>query len=354
MRISVIIPAYNVELFIKETVESVLDQTCPVSELIVVDDGSTDRTADIAESFGGPVHVLRQDNAGASVARNRALEHASGDFIAFLDADDLWEPYKVERQIAYLAARPEVGTVATSFSVFGEVTSKRVVKMVDTKLLTLGPFDFLASPRVHPSTLLCRSGLVRAIRFPEGIADVEDVIYAALLRTQAPIGAVEEVLMRRREHPGQVSKTLKHFNRGVQARMSWAKSNYELLGVATAEDAATAILHTAVEDVSAVYWNRELAKFKSMRSQLLDLWPQGEPMPKDLQRTLPPLFLLRLKDLFDLWWPAEGKGKTSDLTETCSSEAVSKSPGLRQKLLSIKQRVVSRPGRVEVSGDRSE
>jgi glycosyltransferase involved in cell wall biosynthesis len=128
MRISVIIPAYNVEVFLSETIVSVLKQTYPVDEVIVVDDGSTDRTADIAESFDGVVHVIRQDNAGASFARNRALRHASGDIIAFLDADDLWEPHKLERQIAYLAAHPDVGTVASSFSVFGAVTCSRVVE----------------------------------------------------------------------------------------------------------------------------------------------------------------------------------------------------------------------------------
>jgi glycosyltransferase involved in cell wall biosynthesis len=305
MRVSAVIPAYNVEVFINETIESVLNQTYPVNEVIVVDDGSTDRTAVIAESFGGSVHVFHQSNAGASVARNRALEYASGDFIAFLDADDLWEPCKIQQQIAYLTAHPEVGAVAASFLVFGEVTPTRVVKMVDTKLLNLSPFDFLASPRIYPSTLVCRNGLVRAIRFPEGIADGEDVIYAALLRTQAPIGAVEEVLMRRREHPAQLTKTHKHFSRGVQARISWAKSNYELLGLRSAEEAATAILHAAVEDVLAIYWSRDVVRFKSMRSQLLDLWPEGEPVSKNLQRPLPPLFLLHLKDLYDAWRSAK-------------------------------------------------
>src|SRR5262249_14220911 len=195
------------------TIQSVLNQTCPVHEVIVVDDGSTDRTANIAESFGGLVYVIRQNNAGASVARNRALDQVSGDFIAFLDADDLWEPHKLERQIAYLAGHPEVGTVASSFLVFGAVTHLRIVRMIDTKLLQFGALDFLVSPRVHPSTLVTRRELIRDTHFPEGIADVEDVIYATLLRTQAPIGAVEDVLMRRREHPGQVTNTANHFGR---------------------------------------------------------------------------------------------------------------------------------------------
>jgi len=307
VRISVIIPAYNVEAFLGEAIESVLNQTHPVDEVIVVDDGSTDRTADIAESFGTPVYVLRQDNAGPSAARNHALDHAAGDFIAFLDADDLWEPQKLERQIAYLTAHPEVGSVASSFLKFGAVPYPQIVETVDAKLLRLGPIDFLSSTRVHQSTLVCRRGVVRSIRYPKHISDAEDTIYTALLRTQAPIGAVEEVLMRRREHPGQATKTPNQFRRGVEARISWAQTNHKLLGVASAEDIVTAIYQGAVEDVMAGYWNRDVAMFRNRRDQLLKIWPQHEPVSKDLQRALPPPFLLHLKDFFDAWWHAVRK-----------------------------------------------
>jgi glycosyltransferase involved in cell wall biosynthesis len=302
MRVSVIIPAYNVEAYVAETIESVLKQTHRVDEVIVVDDGSTDRTAQAAESVGRLVRVYRQANAGASVARNYALERASGDLIAFLDADDLWEPQKLKHQIAYLNARPDVGTVATSFSVFGTATRPRIVEMVDGRLLEFESLDFLVSPRVHPSTLLCHRKIAESVRFPAGVADVEDVIYAALLRTKARIGAVEEVLMRRREHPGQVTKTFQHFQRGVATRITWAKANHNLLGHNTVEATTAAILRAAVEDVLVAYWSREVAKFKSMRCQLLEIWPQGEPVPKDLLRVLPPPFLLYLRDFFDAWW----------------------------------------------------
>jgi glycosyltransferase involved in cell wall biosynthesis len=301
MRVSVIIPAYNVEAYIAETIESVLQQTqsVSVSEVIVVDDGSTDRTAEVAESVGKTVQVYRQDNAGASAARNFALDRASGDLIAFLDADDLWEPRKLELQIAYLKAHPEVGTVASSFSVFGTGVRSRIVEMVDTRLLNFEAIDFLVSPRVHPSTLLCHSKIAHSVRFPVGVPDGEDVIYATLLRTKARMGAVEEMLMKRREHPGQATKTPEHFKRGVMARITWAKANHKLLDVDSLDDAATAVLHAAVGDVMAGYWMRDLKLFKKMRRQLLDIWPKGKEVPKELRRLTPWLLLLRLRDLFN-------------------------------------------------------
>ncbi|MGO9316177.1 MAG: glycosyltransferase family 2 protein [Terracidiphilus sp.] len=99
MKISVIIPAYNAERYIARAIESCFNQTYAPHEIIVVDDGSTDGTAEIAESFPSPVRVIRQsENMGASVARNRAVQVSTGDWLAFLDADDWFLPQKLELQ----------------------------------------------------------------------------------------------------------------------------------------------------------------------------------------------------------------------------------------------------------------
>jgi glycosyltransferase involved in cell wall biosynthesis len=99
-RISVILPVYNGAAYLREALESAFAQTLPPHEIIVVDDGSTDATPEIASSFD--VVYVRQDNAGVSSARNRAIHRAGGDYLAFLDADDVWLPEKLERQIAQL------------------------------------------------------------------------------------------------------------------------------------------------------------------------------------------------------------------------------------------------------------
>jgi len=114
--ITVIIGAYNAERYLAEAIESVLAQTHPNLELIVVDDGSTDRTGEIAESYGEPVRCIRQRNGGMAASRNRAIPEARGDYLAFLDADDRFPPDKLERQLAVFEAQPELDIV------YGHVT----------------------------------------------------------------------------------------------------------------------------------------------------------------------------------------------------------------------------------------
>ena len=102
--ISIIMPSYNTEKCISETIHSVLAQTYENWELIVVDDCSTDNTCRIVRSFADPRIRLfcNAVNSGAAVSRNRALREAKGRYIAFLDSDDLWEPVKLERQLAFM------------------------------------------------------------------------------------------------------------------------------------------------------------------------------------------------------------------------------------------------------------
>src|ERR1035437_8266655 len=92
MSISVVIPAYNASRFIAATLQSVWGQTVPADEIVVVDDGSTDDTAAIAESFGPPVRAYRRPNSRQGASRNFGVKQTSSEWIAFTDADDLWEP----------------------------------------------------------------------------------------------------------------------------------------------------------------------------------------------------------------------------------------------------------------------
>jgi glycosyltransferase involved in cell wall biosynthesis len=118
-QVSAIVPVFNGERYLEEALRSAVDQSLPPFEVIVVDDGSTDSSVDIAESFGGPVRCIRQANAGVAGARNRGLQAATGEFIAFLDQDDLWPQRKLENQVATLRANPDVGVVSGRIRVFG-------------------------------------------------------------------------------------------------------------------------------------------------------------------------------------------------------------------------------------------
>jgi glycosyltransferase involved in cell wall biosynthesis len=109
--VSVVIPVFNGERFLREAVESVLAQQYSPVEIIVVDDGSTDSTATVARSFPEAVRYLRQANQGPAAARNRGIKHAQGSLIAFADADDLWPPLKLELQLPYLIQDPKIEIV---------------------------------------------------------------------------------------------------------------------------------------------------------------------------------------------------------------------------------------------------
>lgn len=107
--ISCIVPVYNGERYLREALDSILSQTYRLLEIIVVDDGSTDGTQAVVKGYGDQVKYIWQPNSGPAVARNRGMRAGTGDFVAFLDADDLWHREKLGRQMGRFVARPEVG-----------------------------------------------------------------------------------------------------------------------------------------------------------------------------------------------------------------------------------------------------
>lgn len=119
-RVSVIIPTFNCVAFLGSAIDSVLAQTYTDYEIIVVDDGSTDGTRECIAKYGARVKYFHQSNQGVSAARNLALDHATGEFIAYLDADDIWCPGKLEAQVGYLDSHQECGLVHTEVSVIDE------------------------------------------------------------------------------------------------------------------------------------------------------------------------------------------------------------------------------------------
>lgn len=187
--VSVVIPARNAAKFLAEAVASVRAQTHPVAEIVVVDDGSTDATVAVAQALGREVRVISQPPAGAAQARNRGAEAATGEWLAFLDADDLWHPEKLARQFAWLAAQP--GTEA----VFVHGANFRI-----------GPEGGRQEEPPRPAclpgaVLLRRDFFLREARFPSGVAPSEVVAwYLRLEERGTRIGVVPELLFWRRLH----------------------------------------------------------------------------------------------------------------------------------------------------------
>jgi glycosyltransferase involved in cell wall biosynthesis len=109
--VSVIVPTFNGEKYIRETLHSILAQTYRPLEIIVVDDGSSDRTAEAVTAFAPRLKLLRQAQGGHPAARNRGVRESTGEFLSFLDHDDLWEPSKIESQLDCFRADPSLDLV---------------------------------------------------------------------------------------------------------------------------------------------------------------------------------------------------------------------------------------------------
>jgi len=113
--VSIVIPTYNCEKYLHQTLDSVINQTFSDHEIIVVDDGSTDRTRQIVKEYSHPITLIEQSNSGVCIARNRGFEISRGNYICFMDHDDYWYPDKLQSQLEVFGENPEIGIVHSKF-----------------------------------------------------------------------------------------------------------------------------------------------------------------------------------------------------------------------------------------------
>jgi glycosyltransferase involved in cell wall biosynthesis len=193
--ISAVIPVYNGELYLAEAISSVLNQTSPVAEIIVIDDGSEDRTAEVARKFGDKVRYYLQSRAGAGAARNLGVEKAAGDLIAFLDADDLWLPEKTALQLASLSADQTCEAVFGGVEEFFSPELNMPVE-AESRLRRNGSAGYL------PSALLLRkSAFERTSPFVTGLKVGEFIEWYGRAQEQGlRTGKVPEIVIKRRIH----------------------------------------------------------------------------------------------------------------------------------------------------------
>lgn len=209
--ITVAIPAYQAERFIAETLESILAQTHAPDEIIVVDDGSTDGTARELERFGDRIRVIRRPNGGCAAAFNTAFRAARCDFVAECGADDIWEPYKLERQIEALTAHPEIDIAFGAARVFG--TAEGCWGMPNSESLDAGILDRRGFGRtmyrlnpICPSTLLIRRSLYERLgAFAEDIGTEDYEYWMRSLHGGAVFYYDPETLVRYRRHDANAS-----------------------------------------------------------------------------------------------------------------------------------------------------
>lgn len=209
--VTAIIPTYNRERFIGEAIDSVLAQTRAVQEVIVVDDGSTDKTEEVVSRYGEKVRYVRQANSGPGAARNRGMQEATGDLVAFLDSDDLWVPRKTELQLAFLERNPAQEFIFGDMANFSaeadndepEIKVPEMHRYFVEHAANLDElFDWLVQENVipTPTVLMRRSCFERVGLFDQKLKIAEDLDYWLRVARNCRCGFVNAVLAKRRRH----------------------------------------------------------------------------------------------------------------------------------------------------------
>jgi len=236
--VSAVIAAYNAEEFVGATIASAQAQTLPVAEIIVVADGSTDGTAQIAASMGA--RVFNDDCLGLARARNRCVTESSQPWIAFLDSDDLWEPDKIERQMQMAWADPELGLITCDYKTFsesGNICASELEKYAAAYLSqpkrpvpqgavieSLDPrFDSAYYFLLASNVMVRREVLLRTGLFDESLHSADDFDCFMRVLAHSRMGLVENLLVRRRHHDDSTS------NRHPAATLSCLAATYKVL-----------------------------------------------------------------------------------------------------------------------------
>lgn len=241
--VSVIVPAYNAASYLRETLESAIAQSYDNLEILVIDDGSTDETAQIASTFGDPVRVISTRNQGVAKARNTGIDASSGEFIALLDSDDLWKPDKIAIQLDAVDASHRL--IYTDAITFGTANLPEMLMSANEELPSGDIRARLIERNFIPtsSVLLDRKVAVQVGGFNADIPVCDD--WDFWLRALSFTGAkfINRPLVRYRVHENslgsntekRISGSLKVIDAGLLALDLDAKEKRSIRGIAVSE-----------------------------------------------------------------------------------------------------------------------
>ena len=229
-RVSVVIPLYNAEDYVGEAIEGVLNQTYLDYEVIVVDDGSTDGSAAIVHSFGDAVRYVFQPNAGVSAATNLGVSLSKGEFIAFLDNDDIWLPEKLERQVAYLDTHPGCGFVNCDMQYISETGSKldRFLRGYNTR----DPYVRLFQKGY---VIMCSAVVIRRWVFEKAggfneafvAAGLQDMEWMSRVVDCAEVSHLSETLVLYRDHGPRIPRDRARRNEEIYLNALWERYGHD-------------------------------------------------------------------------------------------------------------------------------
>jgi len=225
LSVSVVIPTYNYGRFISEAIQSVLEQTYPIFEIIVVDDGSTDGTESIVKEFGDRIRYVKQENLGVCAARNTGIEMSSGDLIAFLDADDSWLPDKTQKQVTIFIEDAEVGLVHCGMREFDTLTGETLEMLVEggegwvAEELALGEKPVICGPG---GAIMVRRDVIETTgNFDTRLKILEDWDFCLRIAMRHKVGFVREALVDYRSHGANAHLNVDEMERSTL--IAWAK-----------------------------------------------------------------------------------------------------------------------------------
>ena len=247
--VSVVIPAFNAQRFVRDAVDSVLAQTHAAVESIVVDDGSSDSTAEVVRGYGPAVRLIQQENRGVAAARNRGASEANGELLAFLDADDLWVSTLLEHQLPLLKD-DAVAVVCAARVVDDQMRTLRTVraKPVPTQrsmLLQEGPVTGPAG-----GMIIRRETFEATDGFDAELSTSADWDFLFRLLAQGPIAYVDEPLFIYRRQPGSMSLNIKLMERDML--LAYGKAFEREVGLRPIRRQAYARLHWMI---GGSYWD---------------------------------------------------------------------------------------------------
>lgn len=211
-RVSVIIPAYRCAATIGRAIDSVLSQTRKADEIVVVDDGSPEDLSEALAPYCEHIRVLRKTNGGASSARNAGISACTGDYVAFLDSDDMWHRDKLAKQMALFAKYPELGLVASRYVILSPDGTEEYYPRLsdapwDTVLKLSGPVAFDLAMLMWTSSVVIRREVIGKDRFDEHLRIAEDRDLWMRLVQKAPVLLQSELMATLVERDGSLSRS---------------------------------------------------------------------------------------------------------------------------------------------------
>jgi glycosyltransferase involved in cell wall biosynthesis len=286
----VVIPTYNYGRFVVEAIDSALAQSDQPLEIIVVDDGSTDDTPSLLQRYRERIRYIRQENRGLSAARNTGIREARGEWIAFLDSDDLWHPHKLERTAAAIAAYPDISAFSTDMITFSQQPPCPVLKQprrLHLRRLTLRDLIFGVHFSGGSGAVVRKTCFDEIGGFDESLRAVEDLDMWVRLASQSAIGRLREALVFVRVHPTSMSAKAESMEMNHRLMLEKAFSNNPLLRTRHFwQRVATARMHRGVAVMYAEAGNYAMAIRSTFRSFKACLLTSGHVSPFARSRML--------------------------------------------------------------------